>query len=372
MTRILHVVDGRGVENELAALSELIHRSTAAGACAGVACVEPSARRRLAARLGRRVVGLESRFGQSVVASIRLHALCRRDAVNIVHAWGPRALASAAAIAPAARLIVTQTDPATVAETARWWRQVERPPAVAATSQIVRHGLASRGVAPERIVVIRGPIDFGAINDARRRDIRRELVGDAGPVLLTSGPARREDGQQAVIWAAAILQQLYPSIRAILPFESRETDRLGRMLRGIGLPQMLVAPRDRFTWAELAAAADVMVVAPSDEMATEPLAWAMAARVLVVGPARRSIAELIADHHNGLLTKSAAPRVLASLLLRGLQDEALRQRLVDTARSQAFEVFGARSFVDNYARLYENVAAGRRVDDGVRDTAMVA
>ena len=88
---------------------------------------------------------------------------------------------------------------------------------------------------------------------------------------------------------------------------------------------------------------------------------------------RKPDAELyIADRSNGLLCKNADAKLLASRILTALEDKALRDRLTETARGQAYEVFGIRAFVDNYQQLYANVLDGRKAGQDVSDTAMVA
>jgi hypothetical protein len=57
--------------------------------------------------------------------------------------------------------------------------------------------------------------------------------------------------------------------------------------------------------------------------------------------------------------------------MAALEDDALRRTIVDAARGQAYDVFSPRAFLDNYARLYENLACGRPPGDGVRDRAIV-
>jgi glycosyltransferase involved in cell wall biosynthesis len=123
------------------------------------------------------------------------------------------------------------------------------------------------------------------------------------------------------------------------------------------------------SWPELAACADVFIVPALGEVCTEPIATAMAAGLPVVGFAVRSVAELIGSGHNGLLAKPGDGPALAQQVLRVIEDDGLRRRLVETARAQAYEIAGVRDCVDSYARLYDNVASGRVAGDGVRDTA---
>jgi glycosyltransferase involved in cell wall biosynthesis len=236
----------------------------------------------------------------------------------------------------------------------------------------MRARLVAAGLSPGRVAVIRGAVDFAQINQTRRSDVRQRLVGSAGPVALMHGPPTRAGGQFFGLWAAAIVSQVRPDLRVILPYASQESRRLRRFVRAIGMPDLLVVPDPDETWPHLLGAADVFVCPAVGEINTEPLAWAMAAGVPIVGSAVRSVAELIADRHNGLLSKPAVPRLLAGRWLAAIEDGDLVRRITDVARGQAFEVFGLRNFCDHYARLYENLLAGRDVGDGIRDTAMVA
>lgn len=252
------------------------------------------------------------------------------------------------------------------------WAAMAEETVLVTGGQEARRGMARCGVRPERIVVVRGPVDFAAINAARRAGARRAFISDKeGPLILTSGPASRGGGQFQVAWAAAILQQIHPHARFITPFDSPERDRARRLLDAAKTGAMWVEAPAEWGWAELVAAADVFVDAADASGPTEPIAWAMAAGAPIVGTAIRSITELIADHHNGLLVRDNAPRGLAAAMLTLLEDVDLRRTLTETARGQAYEVFSARAYADNMARVYENAAERRSPGEGVRDMAMV-
>ncbi len=224
----------------------------------------------------------------------------------------------------------------------------------------------------DRIVVIRGPADFAAINQMRQRNLRSEIVGEDGPVLLLSGPASREGGQFMGLWAAAIVAQVYPRLRVIAPYDSKERRRLVRFVEQIQMASMLICPDDRLTWPELVTCADAFVTPAVKETCTEPLSVAMAGGLVVVGSAVRSVAEIVADRHNGLLCKPGKPKLLAARILTALEDAALIKQVTDTARGQAYDVFSVRAFVENYLHVYENLVGGKPLDQSVSDRAMIA
>ena len=290
----------------------------------------------------------------------------------ILHAWGAEAATACSTRLPQLPLVITLLDPEASPDAANWVRSFPTRATVAAGSQVIRSRLIGAGVDADRVVVIRGPVDFGAINEAHRAGMRQKLVGGAGPVLLMSGPASRGGGQFEGLWAAAILQKIHPDLRVILPYDSQERRRLVRFAERIDAPSLVVIPDSRLSWSELAVCADAFVMPAVSEVCTEPLGVAMAARLVVVGVAVRSIAEIIADRSNGLLCKKADAKLLAGRILTALEDTTLRSRLTETARGQAYEVFGIRSFVDNYQQLYANLLAGKQAGEDISDTAMVA
>jgi glycosyltransferase involved in cell wall biosynthesis len=265
---------------------------------------------------------------------------------------------------------MTLLNPDAARHAVKWLRSFPTDAAVVTGTQVLRSRLITAGEAPERIVVIRGPVDFGAINRARQENTRQALLGDARPILLLSGPPSKSGGQFLGIWAAAVLKQVYRDLRVIMPYASPEARRLHRFAHSTRIPNLLAIPDAHLTWPQLLACADVFVVPAADEVCTEPISTAMAAGVVVVGTAVRSVAELIGDRHNGLLCKPGQPRLLAGRILAALEDHDLRRRVTEVARGQAYEVSSVRAFVDNYARLHQNVLAGKAPGDGVHDTAM--
>ena len=82
-------------------------------------------------------------------------------------------------------------------------------------------------------------------------------------------------------------------------------------------------------------------------------------------------AELLAHQHNALLFKPDTPRRMAIRAAATIGDLEGVAELKDTARGQAYEVFGVRRCIDQYARLYDNLIAGRDPGDGIADSASV-
>lgn len=372
MTAVLHVIDATCDETQLQVLGVVRSRLSAGGARHPVCSIDGPTAVRAAHQWGEEVFRAERRLLPGMHWAPQLPMVARRTGTGIAHAWGIEAAAVCSARLPDLPLVMTLLEPDATRNAAKWLRSFPTDATVIAGSQVIRSRLVAAGVAPERVAVIRGPVDFGAINRARREGIRHSAVGDASPVLLLSGPPSQGGGQYYGIWIAAVVKQVYANLRVIMPYDSREGRRLQRLARNTRIPNLLTVPDPRLTWSQLVTCADVFVVPAVDEVCTEPIAAAMAAGVVVVGSAVRSVAELISSGRSGLLCKAGESRAMASLILKVIEEEGLRRRLTEAARGQIYEISGIRAFVDNYARLYENVLAGKAPGDGVRDTAMVA
>jgi glycosyltransferase involved in cell wall biosynthesis len=371
VTAVLHVADAGCDETQLQVLATLRSRLQADGHRQAVCAIDAELHERANQHGGGDVLRTEQRLWNAMNYAPRLPSVAEEFAADIVHAWGVRAAAVCSARLPSLPLVVSLLWPDQARELARGIRSLPADATVIVGSQVARSRLVTAGVPSDHVVVIRGPADFSAINKARTANIRQTVVGDAKPVALLAGPSSRGGGQYYGLWAAAIIRQIVPTLRVLMPYESREAQRLKRFVRQIRMPEMLIIPDSALTWPQLVTCADVFLCPAHDEVSTEPIAAAMATGLVIVGTAVRSVAELIADKSNGLLCKPNDPRALAGRLLTALEDADLVRRITEVARGQAYEVFGVRTFADNYAQVYENVLANRPVSDGVHDAAYV-
>jgi hypothetical protein len=253
----------------------------------------------------------------------------------------------------------------TIGEHARW--------AIACATATVRRRLVEKGIPPDGAVVIRPGVDFGMINQARRSDLRMRLgVQLQQRLLIAPEPATRAGGQFVLFWAAAIRSFVEPDVRVVIPGDSPEQRRIARLARQIGFARHLICPGAGVPFEELVSVADVLVVASEGEVSTTSIAWAFGAGVPVIATAVHATAELVANRLNGLLLKPQPQTRMAAKIAAILEDRAALQSVVQTARTQAFEVFSVRRYGDQYARLYENLLAERRIDDGITDAAQTA
>jgi glycosyltransferase involved in cell wall biosynthesis len=369
--RVLHVLDSTCHETHAQVLAVLRERMGGDRRHL-VACVVAATKTRLDPYLNGEIRLAPRRLWSELNLSPTLRRLFKSERADLVHAWGPRAAAAARTAVPDAPILVTLLEPSLAETTALHLRAFDRPVSIVTGSQMTCRRLVEFGVAPERVTVIRGPVDFGGINRAKKQNLRQQLVGDAGPVILLHGPSVRGHGHFEGVWACAIVRQLHPDMRVLLPYASPERGRLTRFAKRMTHDHFPVLPDSRLSWIELASAADLFLAPAMTDICIEPIATAMASGVVTVGCAIHSVAEVIADRHNGLLCRDASLQRLSDRIIAGLEDKSLARQVTDVARSQAFEVFGVRAFVDNYAHAYENVRSDAPIGEGVCDTAMVA
>ncbi len=371
MTQVLHVIDAACDETQLQVLDLLRMRRDTGDYRPAVCSIDGPMAARASCYWGETVMRAERR-GTIASWAPQLPGATQQTKTRLLHTWGIQAARACSSQLPDLPLALTLLDPQAARNAARWLRSFPTDAPVVVASQSMRARLLTAGLIPERIVVIRGPADFTAINKAQRLIPRGSVSGDAKPVLLMPGPPSESGGQFYGIWAAAVLKQVHRDLRVVMPYDSRESRRLHRFAESTRIPGLVTVPDSRLTWPELLACADVFVVPAVDDICTEPIAMAMAVGAVVVGSAVPSVSELITSGRNGLLCKAGDARTLAGLVLQAIEDDDLRRRLTDTAKADAYEVASLRAFRDNYARLYDNILSGRAPGDGIRDTAMVA
>ncbi len=373
MTSILHVIDRGCDETQAQVLDALCSHAGEGDVTHTVCSIDGPMRHRLLGHVSVPIEHAETRaLGPIRWWSPMLPSVAERCGADLLHCWGVEAAAACSARLPELPLVMTLLNPDDGRDAAKWLRSFPTDATVVTGTQTAAARLVSAGVKRERVAVIRGGVDFGAINRARDAGLRQEVVASAKPVLLLAGPPSESGGQYYGVWAAAVMLQMFPELRIIMPYTSRESLRLERFGDAVKMRHMIVTPDSSLTWPQLVTCADVFVAPAVDEIATEPLSCAMAAGMPIVAAAVRSVTELIADGMNGLLYRADQPRKVARRVLTAIEDRQLSRRLGNTARAQAFEAFGLRAFRDNYARLYQNVLAGRYPADGVADSMQAA
>jgi len=295
-----------------------------------------------------------------------------RSGIDLIHAWGVRAAVAARAL-PRLPLVIQLYDPLVAAAQVKRLRALARPRgfAVICSAQIVRRRLIEGGLPADLAVVIRPGVDFALINRWRSGRLREKL-GMRGDEVLTivPQPATRSGGQFDAVYAVTLRNHLADDVRVLVSGCSREQCRIARFAATLPVANPLIVPGERYPFEQLVSVSDVLLVTPRGDMSTTSIAWAMAAGTAVIGTAVHSVAEIVAHKVNGLLLKQVPGRSMSAALLARLQDRPSQEKAKEVARGQAYEVFGLRRYIEQTARLYENLLNGSSPGDRITDSAL--
>lgn len=315
----------------------------------------------------------------AVLTAPILGRLLTTHRIDIVHAWGVSA-ALAASVALRSRratnrpLVIELFDPAISSMQLKTLRTIANSThaAMACSSQSVRRSVIEGGIAPERCVVIRPGVDFARIGQAKKSRLRRRLGCPPPTTLIALPPSTRmSDELLHAFWGCALLNQLGDDVRIVVPAPGLRLERLIRFAAALPGTSALIVPPFDYHYEDLLSVADVLVLPAWDRLDITSVAWAMASGALVIGPAVRSVAELIANKHNGLLFKKEPGANMGVTIAGRLRDRSSHEKVREVARGQAYEVFGRQRCIEQHRRLYGNLQRGVDPGEGITDSAMV-
>lgn len=406
MPTICHLFDGIACWEQRVAVGQLLDRLPRDRYRQVLATIDPGAVIELG-RLNRPIHSLPQMAGIRPLLASQVARFVARNRVDVVQAWGPEAaVAAASADCP---VVLELFDPRIAARSARLLRTIARPNGftVIASAEWVRRRLIEGGLPPAQITVIRPGVDFGLINSARKASLRSELgVADDQLVIIVPEPATRAGGQMDAFWSAALLNHLRRDVRIIVPGESAEAHRIAQFAATLPTRDALIATGRRYAFEELLPHADVLVVAAEGDASTTAIAWAMSAKVAVIGSAVHSITELLAhkvggllfkrhggfamnqnrdrkraapasllpakDRQGGLMSRLAPALIHACLpaeccaadrfnpvpLVKLLADREAQAKVREAAHGMAYESFGLRRYIDEHVTVYDSFSSG--------------
>ena len=111
---------------------------------------------------------------------------------------------------------------------------------------------------------------------------------------------------------------------------------------------------------DLIAAADLLVSTSTREGLGLTLLEALAVDTPVVATEVGGVVDVLAGGEAGILVPAGDARALAAAIERGLDDTALRRRIVMRGREHAAANFGIDAMIDGYLAAYEAALSRRR------------
>lgn len=372
ITRVLHICDSTTSWDATYALAALIERLPSDAHPQSLVATDRISLRALTARkLAPVLIGRPLTLG--ALAAPRLERYANEVQPDLIHAWGPRAAATAAAAGGPCPLVVSISDPNVAQENAKLLRTLceTEGAAICTPTERVRRTAVESGCPFDQTVVIRPGIDFRGITADQRDGLRQRLGAAPSDLLLLLPPLGEIDGAAPdAVKACSLLTHAGNGATIVLPADHRAAKDALRLADELELPALVrIAPKDVRIEA-LIATADAVLVAPTADAPGAAAAWAMAARTLVIGSATYSVAELIGSGMNGILFKRTAGQPCVVDIAKAINGRERHAKLIEAAHGQAFEVFGMRRFLDQHAALYANAITGTAPGDGITDAAM--
>lgn len=225
-----------------------------------------------------------------------------------------------------------------------------------AVSTEMMETLSRLGVARERCVLIPNGVRLTPVADADREATKNEWLGDAAEhVMLYVGRLEAVKGVRRLLPMWSVMPRRNAATLVIVgdgPLRA-ELERqaaacgLGRSVRFLG-SQPDVTP--------FYLTADVFVLPSTSEGLSNALLEAMAAKLSVVAADVGGNRDVVENGVSGFLVDWANETASIELLVRLLDDAALRRRLGEAARRRA-ESFSIATVAQRYGQLYQTVVS---------------
>jgi glycosyltransferase involved in cell wall biosynthesis len=304
-----------------------------------------------------------------VRTGLRVRALARRYAVDVVHAASPRAGLIAAFSGRRGPMRVVDVRDVVpqgfLGAIVRWLLRLSADTLVF-NSRFTRSRFGP--TAPARAVVAYPPVDI-------ERFMRLPLASGSEdgrvPSLGVIGQISPWKGQDDAIRILGLVRKQVPDVRLRVvgsvvfsgPGVTFDNDSFRRGLvelaaeLGVADAVELHGPTDDLE--SVFASLDVLLVPSWEEPFGRVVAEAMAAGVPVVATSRGGPAELIEHGVSGYLAEPHDPEAWTDLCVRLLADTALRAGIGERGRRHIASVLGQRESIEQVARLYRGLANGQ-------------
>lgn len=200
-------------------------------------------------------------------------------------------------------------------------------------------------------------IDPALASGADRPQLRKSLGLTAADTVILLGGTTLSARHDHALWAAGILQQVYPNTRALVRANPKLSYNHARAFAQV-LPtndMVLFAPSD-MPWHLLVQAADLFLFTPDGSLATNSLLWAMAARIPIIASDVPSVRQLLTDRQSALLVPPGKPRIFAGRLEELLRMPALQGPLTENAYTTVTTRFTLDTMQQSFQSLYQSAA----------------
>ena len=231
---------------------------------------------------------------------------------------------------------------------------------IVCVSAAVRDVLASDGLDPARLAVVRSAVDPTRVRCAAPVDVRARLGLPAeARVVLAVGALVEHKGHRHLVDALPALVLRAPSVRVVIAGEGPLRADLETQARSLGVAKALVLAGqidDLPGWFQ---GVDAFVMPSVEEGLGTSVLDALAAGLPVVASRAGGLPEMIEDGTGGILVAPGDATALAEALARVLEDAALAARLGAAGSLRVDTEFHVDRMVEETLAVYEAARVAR-------------
>jgi glycosyltransferase involved in cell wall biosynthesis len=237
---------------------------------------------------------------------------------------------------------------------------------VANSAAAASHAVAAHAVDPAKLRIIRNGVErMASPPPAERAELRAALGIATDDVLVGCVANYRPVKRHELLIDAfgALVAEGHP-VRLVLVGDGPERARMERQIAALGLKDRVrlhgSVPDPRSLYGTF----DVVVQTSAREGLPNALLEGGAAGRAIVATDAGGTNEIVIDGRTGLLVPVEDVGALTRALRSVVSDSTLRDRLGGAARDHVETVFGMDRFVNEFATLYESLAAARGIRAG--------
>ena len=198
-------------------------------------------------------------------------------------------------------------------------------------TQAAKQNLTRQGVREGNISVLIPPFNPVEDRKQRRSQVRQALgLDDSHCLLLALGEMRRHAGHKYASWVHAIIRQMLPHVRLLMPGGGPQRESVRFFAGTTGYDSEVFLTEDRFTLEDCLSGADIALHLHERDSGVADLVAAMAAGLPIVASNTPDAMELLGDGA-AMIAPAGDPRQASAAVLKLLDDPALAKNLGDEA-----------------------------------------
>jgi len=304
-----------------------------------------------------------ARFGMRALAASAVRRLVTSGRFEIVHLNEPHAL-TAAWLAGAHKqvpLLLSRRIGFPLQKNAISRARFAAVRRLVANSKDVAQSLIDCGIAAERISIVNEGVEVPPIRTREQRSSAKKHWGVRENEFLFGCVSVfvPEKGQRHLIEALPSVRARHPEAKLLLAGDGATRQELEALAKKLGQSEAVLFPGFVKDVEQVYAALESFAFPSEFEGLGTALQAAMAAGLPCISTTRGALGEVVDAERTALVAEPNA-KEFAAMMLRLIEDEALRKKLGEAGRLEVEQRFSAGGMVENTIQVYEDVLREKR------------